>query len=1162
MHNLSLSTVRPRMRVVLCGLALAVTLSHATAQEAAPPETAPPSVASVEAQKAGVAQQQGLDEAARARAIALYDDAIKQLNLAEEWRVKAADFDKQREEAPARTEEIQDTLAQPPEEIPPVDASSTLADLEPLLNDAESRYRDAQNEYDQLMAEPRRRADRRREIPALVAAAKERLQGFQTQASQPAPQGEAPEVVAANQVMLAAGVEAAAQEISALEKELQSIDARTSLLTLKQELAQRRLAQAEKRAKTLREATGSRRRDEAEIAAEEARRALEEIGGLDPEIRERAVDIARQNASLAERRAGVNGLAEKIETGIASLEEMRAQRTKLANDYEVLSQRVRASGLNYAVSLQLRDLKQRLPGSRELRSRKSAVSEAISATENEYSELAAQQLELAELDNDVNEAIAGLKDKRTEYELKGMRDRFSDLIHDQRVLLDALARDYQAYLNILFETNSELIQFTNQASTITAYINERIFWTRGTTAFRVSLFREAIDAARALSDPELWARAALLIQDELAANPAWYLAASLPLLVYLAGRRRLRQRLRLLGRQAMNKKETHFGQTIQAAVLTLLVAAAWPVVLAVVGWRVTVVADPVDTVRAAGGGLLALAVLMLLLAMCRHAFDRDGLAEAHFGFPARYAKAIRRLIAALMVVELPVAFVVSACEYHASEEWKESLGRLAFVTNMFFFAVAAAILLALLHRASVEAKRGSWLEERPNLRRLMYLVMPGAPVLLAALALNGYYYTALQLATRLFYTYVLVLAVILAMALIRRWLLLARRRLAIEQARRRREAAKTDDDESVEIAAEEVDIVRIDAQSQTFVRVAAGFVVFFGVWAIWMDVVPALGFFDQFPLWTTSVSVQESFTDANGQAATRTREEIVNITVSDLGLAAIFAVITVFAVRNLPGLLEIILLKRIGPGERYALLAVVRYAITALGIVLAFNAIGIGWSKVQWLVAALGLGLGFGLQEIFANFISGLIILFERPIRVGDTVTLGSVSGTVTRIRIRATTIMDWDRKELIVPNKEFVTGQLINWTLTDTITRVVIPVGVAYGSDTRKTLEVLMRVARAHPAALADPGPQALFLGFGDSALNFELRVFCAELSERLILFHDLHMAVDAAFREAGIEIAFPQRDIHIRSGLDHLAASLRSDPAALAEVHKHGRGDAPHRA
>ena len=162
---------------------------------------------------------------------------------------------------------------------------------------------------------------------------------------------------------------------------------------------------------------------------------------------------------------------------------------------------------------------------------------------------------------------------------------------------------------------------------------------------------------------------------------------------------------------------------------------------------------------------------------------------------------------------------------------------------------------------------------------------------------------------------------------------------------------------------------------------------------------------------------------------------------------------------------------------------------------------------------------------------SGLIILFERPIRVGDTVTVGDISGTVTRIRIRATWITGFDRKELVVPNKEFVTGRLVNWSLSDAILRVDVPVGIAYGSDTERALEVLRRVAAENEHALKEPEPQAWFLGFGDSSLEFQLRVFSPDVAHMFLIRHEIHMAIDQAFREAGIEIAFPQRDLHVRS-------------------------------
>jgi potassium-dependent mechanosensitive channel len=252
-------------------------------------------------------------------------------------------------------------------------------------------------------------------------------------------------------------------------------------------------------------------------------------------------------------------------------------------------------------------------------------------------------------------------------------------------------------------------------------------------------------------------------------------------------------------------------------------------------------------------------------------------------------------------------------------------------------------------------------------------------------------------------------------------------------------------------------------------------------------------------------------------------DRVEPITLGNLLCATLIGLMTWIAVRNLPGLLEMTLLQRLPldtPG-RFALSTLGRYTIVIIGLVSASSAIGIGWSKVQWLATAMTFGLAFGLQEIFANFIAGLIILFERPVRVGDMVTIDEVTGVVSRIRIRATTITNGDRKEFIVPNKEFITGRLLNWTLTDTINRVVVTVGVAYGSDMDLAQELLLKVAKEHSDVLHDPAPSAGFEEFGEGGLKLVLRCFLPNLSERTRVIHELHAGIIRGFSAHGIEIA-----------------------------------------
>ena len=182
-------------------------------------------------------------------------------------------------------------------------------------------------------------------------------------------------------------------------------------------------------------------------------------------------------------------------------------------------------------------------------------------------------------------------------------------------------------------------------------------------------------------------------------------------------------------------------------------------------------------------------------------------------------------------------------------------------------------------------------------------------------------------------------------------------------------------------------------------------------------------------------------------------------------------------------------------------------------------------------VAALSLGLGFGLQEIVANLVSGIVILFERPYRVGDVVSVGDMTGIVSRIRIRATTLVDWDHREIIIPNKAFIADRLVNWTLSDPITRLVLKVGIAYGADSKRAHTVMLDTASSHPLVLRDPAPGVFFVGFGSSSLDFEVRVFVKRMDDRMPALHELNTALHKALAENGIEIPFPQLDLNLRS-------------------------------
>ena len=395
--------------------------------------------------------------------------------------------------------------------------------------------------------------------------------------------------------------------------------------------------------------------------------------------------------------------------------------------------------------------------------------------------------------------------------------------------------------------------------------------------------------------------------------------------------------------------------------------------------------------------------------------------------------------------------------------------------------------------------------------------------MLVALIVAGYYFTSVRLSGRLIDTFYLALLAILIDATAVRGLAVAAQRLAYKRAVAEREAEPKESVEGVEVEEPQMDLQQVNQQSLRLVRLAL--VLLFGVllYWVWADVINAFSYTNTIVLWES--------TEGSGANATTSP-----ISLGDVITALAIGIGTFVLVGNLPGLLEVLLLSRLSlkQGSSYAITTLLSYVIVMIGVMITLGSLGLSWSKMQWLVAALGVGLGFGLQEIFANFISGIIILFERPVRIGDVITIGELSGTVSRIRIRATTIIDFDRKEIIIPNKAFVTERLINWSLTDTVTRVTLKVGFAYGSDLQACHDVLSKAAADNSRVLHDPEPLILFMAFGASTLDHELRVYLGEIGDILFATNELNRAIDALAREHGVEIAFNQLDVHLRSVAD----------------------------
>jgi small-conductance mechanosensitive channel len=239
---------------------------------------------------------------------------------------------------------------------------------------------------------------------------------------------------------------------------------------------------------------------------------------------------------------------------------------------------------------------------------------------------------------------------------------------------------------------------------------------------------------------------------------------------------------------------------------------------------------------------------------------------------------------------------------------------------------------------------------------------------------------------------------------------------------------------------------------------------------------------------------------------------------------------------------EIFARRGLDPGARISIGRLIHYALVLVGFMLALFALGFDLKNITILGGALGVGIGFGLQTIVNNFVCGLIMLFERPVKVGDAIELGGQQGKIKKVGLRATVVQTYDNSEIVVPNSDLITNQVTNWTLAERLSRIRIPVGVAYGSDVPLVMNTILECADDNQTVLKDPAPKVLFVNFGGSSLDFELRVWVADFDSRLGVISELHQEIDNRFRKLDIEIPFPQTDLHVRSVDGSAAAALNS--------------------
>ena len=849
-------------------------------------------------------------------------------------------------------------------------------------------------------------------------------------------------------------------------------------------------------------------------------------------------ELAQRNAELAQQLLqGTQQLGEERRT----LTDYEREREQIATALRDTQARLRLGGSDAATGYWLWQQRLRMPSLLALTAQRKQVQQRLAelrlqlynATETRYAAIElnqAQPEKPAVIETSGKPAEAAGDDESaepaaTEPSASGQAAAAGSagrnaLQATQAELIDQLEQLLRRRISVLEQTDGTLQTLLTRGDELLQLMDRQLLWTPSHPRVGkqwLADWRE--QGAEAIALTATMGRAMRWVLVDLFSDPLPYLGLALLLGVLLALRLRAPQRLRAISEQMRDVSQDRFSLTLQALLWTLLIALPSAVALWGVGMALQQVgARHLSEVEAVGNTLMQVAQLLLLTGLWGALIRPGGLALEHFEWPVAQVRALRRAQPVAMALIVPLSFVALLALNQGSDAANNTWGRLALIVLAGALAALSWRLMRRLRPAEEHAV--------PLVLRILGWLLPGTFLAVALLALSGYVYTGNAVFDALFTSLTLVLGVMTMDGLLRRWLLLSERRLEqkrlLEQALNQGGASvvNTESGEAPPEGESELTLVSISAQTHRLLRLLRLTLLALGLLWAWSEVLPALLRLDGVPLWSSSVT---------GPDGTPMQ---VPVTLMDVLLGALLLLLTFSMARNLPGLLELALnsSRFISSATRYTLTTLLRYAITIAGVLLAFSLFGLRWSQLQWMAAALTVGLGFGLQEIFANFVSGLILLVERPFRVGDTVTIDKdLTGTVTRIRTRATTVLDYDNREIIIPNKTFITGQVTNWTLSDTVTRLVLNVGVAYGSDARQVRQLLLRAADEHPNVLAEPAPNAWFMALGGSTLDFELRVYVATLGERMTVRNDLNRRITELLGEANIEIAFPQLDVHL---------------------------------
>ncbi len=729
---------------------------------------------------------------------------------------------------------------------------------------------------------------------------------------------------------------------------------------------------------------------------------------------------------------------------------------------------------------------------------------------------------------DEDSYIKRLQKKYDENLNQSQEDAVRNLIKRQQMLIEKYKEKLYQKVNILVNIQMNNSMYQRSKQNINDTINKKIFWLQSNQKINLNWFKtfptmvkkEITGTETYVSGKGFWIR----LLEEL---PKILIILAISFVITFHGKK-IDSRIKTHNINVGSYRKDRHSNTPVAVLLTFLRCsnwACWSLIIGLIVSFLTIRIGTYDIGEILRADNLRISFIILLISISWHTMSEYDILKPHFQIEMSRRNRSYHIVFLLLLATLSISCTCKTLYPHT------------FATDVIgevVFFVLLLLISLIMVRYTIRSFRS---ESASIILRVSLLGATCIPVGLIIFLYFGYYYSVVKVAERFIDTYFVIIGYLIIYYIILRSLSITSRRMAFqrkleEREQKRKEMMQQSIDKSRNTSGSNPEMMDMDEimpvtdisnQAQSITRLSMITIMAVILYFLWADFITVLSYLHNITLWTVSAS------DPAGNGIITNKISLGDTLIS---LYSIFMMLVI--VKNLPGLLEITILNRFNSTRRisYSVKTLMTYVIIAIGLSFSLTKLGVSWDNLQWLVAALSVGLGFGLQEIFGNFVSGIIILFERPIRLGDVVTINGTTGTVTKIRIRATTITDFDKRDLIVPNKTFITSQLTNWSLNEEcLTRMIINVGVGYGSNVHQVHEVLMKIAERNRFVMRTPPYYVVFIGFGESNLNFQLMVFIEKIKDFYPTIDSINTEIYNEFNRLNIEIAFNQVDLYIKN-------------------------------